>query len=112
MIKTERMKTVFALLVIVAIAGISTMNIEPALASNPKYLTLSAGEDVSFDNVGHVCNWNYVLYGDSGCRMCAQRAYFIYNYSVEQMYCTPKVHDDCAGYDVCYCTDNPELCQS
>jgi len=115
--KMKKMKEGFALLVVVAVAGLAFANVGFALAQSPKFVTIKASENVDFTSVGHVCNENY-MYVDQACpnrQACLSRAKYMplpdSPYAKQQMYCTNQAYGDCGNTtNICYCEWNSTDC--
>ena len=115
----EKLKMVFVLTAVVALAGVMFAGAGFAAAQAPMYLSLKAAERVDFGQVGHICNENNGGAGNS-CGTCYDRA-APNGYADTALYCTNNAYTDCGsdgggedipgpGYDSnkpnCYCDED------
>lgn len=113
----NKMKMTFALLVVVAVAGMTLASFGPALANTPRFMTVRAAETVPMDNVAKVCNEhynpdnnNFACHNTQGCH---NKGGAPSEFQPDQRYCTPNAYSDCPyseedNRDFCYCNAHEE----
>jgi len=109
----EKLKMMFALTAVVALAGVMFAGAGFAAAQAPKFQTLKAAEAV-WQNAGHICNENFGGAAAS-CDACYDKA-GANAYADTHLYCTNNAYTDCGwnndnnmnwndNKEICYCDE-------